>query len=161
MALSEDRPTAETVRARHILFNSEERKRHKAFARFEEEELFRHKARKARIEQQAKQDPVVLETRQLLLDREDEEYKRAKAQRKRIFDGKEKEHTMSLRDLLLAPLHPAPVYASLGFFAKPTCKTILTCVPACLHSIHRKGNDSARERPRAAEHHRILAGAAY
>lgn len=122
MALSEHIPPAETVRARHILFNSEERKRRKAFARFEEEELVRHKARKARIEQQAKQDPVVLETRQLLLAREDEEYKRAKAQRKRVFDEKEKEHTMSLRDLLLAPLHSAPVYASLGFLPTPPVK---------------------------------------
>lgn len=122
MALSEDPPTAETVGARYLLLLAEERKRRKAFTRFEEEELVRHKARKARIEQQAKQDPVVLETRQLLLAGEDEEYERAKAQRKRVFDEKEKEHTMSVRDLLLAPLQPAPVCASLGFVPNPPVK---------------------------------------
>lgn len=123
MALSEQLPTAETVGARYILLQAEERKRRKAFARFEEEELVRHKARKAQIEQQAKQDPVVSETRQLLLDREDEEYKRAKARRKRVFDEKEKEHTMSVRDLLLAPLQSAPVRASLGFAPNPPVKS--------------------------------------
>jgi hypothetical protein len=115
MALSEPIPPAETVGARFTLLLAEERKRRKAFARLEEEELVRHKARKARIEQQAHQDPVVLETRQLLLDKEDEEYKRAKVRRKKAFDEKEKEHTMSVRDQLLAPLQSAPVSVSLAF----------------------------------------------
>ena len=117
-------PPAGVIFARYTLGEAEMQHRRKDFASREEVELTKHIANMAVLEEQKQRERAdtlasmtchsqgVLETLEGILkqawDRrfadEKEKYEKAKAERQRLFDEKEKECQKLLRDVLFAPL---------------------------------------------------------
>ncbi|KAK1836750.1 hypothetical protein QBC39DRAFT_377711 [Podospora conica] len=115
MVLSAPPPPRKLVEASFSLLLAEEEKRRKAFASVEEAELVRHNARKAQIEQESQQqraaclaaangqqltkpvEDLLNNSRAMLLDKEDEEFKRGILERKKAFEEKERDAPLPRR----------------------------------------------------------------